>query len=315
MVNNLVNKKKRPYSKELYLLDYNIHPKTIKMLEYQTILKGIQKCSVLNELTAEEKEQLANLGNVVNYKKGDILFSFEDTGDAFFIVISGSLKALLRNSQKKKYKAGQLLGEVSIFSGKNRTGSIRISENASLIRFDKKDIYNANFLDVSLQLKITLILTKSIVEYFYETPVSIMELIKKGESETLEFKESIHIKNFRKIVETIVAMCNHKGGTILIGVRNDGSISGCPIDMDELMKNIESFDHNKLGTALLSMTQVFFDTLDNYKILRIECEPADRFIFWNEDGKDVLFVRGNAVNRKLETMQEVANYIQKKVKH
>jgi ATP-dependent DNA helicase RecG len=40
-------------------------------------------------------------------------------------------------------------------------------------------------------------------------------LIKKGESEVLEFKEG----SDKEVIETAVAFANSKGGTILIGVR------------------------------------------------------------------------------------------------
>lgn len=285
------------------------------MSDFNVILKGIQKCALFNAFSEEEKEQLAAIGSIENFKKDDFLFSFEDKGDAFFIVLSGSLKAFLRNSQKKKYKAGQLFGEVSIFEGGYRNGRIKASENSALIRFEKRDIYDTDIFDNSLKLKITLALIKNIVEYFYEIPTNITELIKRGESEILEFKESIHKKSIEKILETIVAMCNHKGGTILIGVRDNGSVSGCTFEIDDLMKDFESLAHERVGNALLSMAHIFFDSLDNNRILRIECEPADNCIFWNQDNKDVLFVRANAINRKLETMQEVADYLQKRVKN
>lgn len=48
----------------------------------------------------------------------------------------------------------------------------------------------------------------------------------------------------------MVAMCNHKGGTILIGVRDNGSFSGCTFEVDELMKDIETLAHARVGEAI-----------------------------------------------------------------
>jgi predicted HTH transcriptional regulator len=47
-------------------------------------------------------------------------------------------------------------------------------------------------------------------------------LIRQGEGLTIEFKE----KYTSRIDEDIVAFANTKGGTLLIGVRDDGAISG-----------------------------------------------------------------------------------------
>ena len=52
----------------------------------------------------------------------------------------------------------------------------------------------------------------------------ITRLIAGGESETLDFKQTI--SDASKIAKTLVAFANNKGGTLLIGVRDNGSISG-----------------------------------------------------------------------------------------
>lgn len=283
------------------------------MNTFEEVLKGINKCNALDQLTADEKIQLAALGSIEKHQKGDILFTFEHKGDSFFIVLSGHLRAFLRTSQKKKFKPGQLFGEVPIFGGRNRTGIIRAVENSTLIKFEKQDIYDSNILSDSVKLNLTLALTKHIVSYFYDEPINIHELIKKGESETLEFKESIHEKNYEKILQTIIAMCNHKGGTILIGVKDDKTIVGTNFNSDKLMTDIETFTYSKLGNVLLTLTHISIETVDERKIIKIECEPSHNFIFWDADGEqDVLFIRVNAVNRKLETLKEVANYLQRR---
>jgi hypothetical protein len=53
----------------------------------------------------------------------------------------------------------------------------------------------------------------------------VEQLIARGESETVEFKQEI-IKNKERFVEGIVALANTYGGTILIGVDDNGSIIG-----------------------------------------------------------------------------------------
>lgn len=56
------------------------------------------------------------------------------------------------------------------------------------------------------------------------------ELIKNGESITLEFKESFD----REAIETIGALANTHGGSVLIGVRDKGQIAGVTVSRETL---------------------------------------------------------------------------------
>lgn len=55
----------------------------------------------------------------------------------------------------------------------------------------------------------------------------INKLLKKGESENVEFKKSL--AEIREIIETISAFANTKGGTIVVGVTDKGEIKGVNI--------------------------------------------------------------------------------------
>jgi len=60
--------------------------------------------------------------------------------------------------------------------------------------------------------------------------MKIEKLIKKGESETIEFKQSFG----RETTETAVAFANTKGGIIFIGVSDDGKIIGTSVGKETL---------------------------------------------------------------------------------
>lgn len=61
----------------------------------------------------------------------------------------------------------------------------------------------------------------------------ITRLIAGGESETLDFKQTI--SDASKIAKTLVAFANNKGGTLLIGVRDNGSICGIRSEDEKYM--------------------------------------------------------------------------------
>jgi len=58
--------------------------------------------------------------------------------------------------------------------------------------------------------------------------MSIKELIKTGESETLDFKENF----MKEVIETVVAFANNRGGQILIGVDDRGNVKGVSISRE-----------------------------------------------------------------------------------
>lgn len=64
----------------------------------------------------------------------------------------------------------------------------------------------------------------------------IFQLIAKGESETLDFKKTI--SSASKIAKTIVAFANRKGGRLLVGVNDNGSISGTRSEDDRYMLDL-----------------------------------------------------------------------------
>lgn len=80
---------------------------------------------------------------------------------------------------------------------------------------------------------------------------SVELLIAQGEGEVLEFKETIrwdlrqeqvHKRIEDSSLKTIAAFANYKGGTLLIGVRDDGTVTGLGPDLNTLAGSRDRFD-------------------------------------------------------------------------
>ncbi len=88
-------------------------------------------------------EKLAEFFVVENREPGEYLFREGDIGESMFFVGSGTAVVVLaipgeREQILRKYKAGAILGEMAIYTGENRTASIRIEKAATLFRLDKE---------------------------------------------------------------------------------------------------------------------------------------------------------------------------------
>ncbi|MBB6498560.1 helix-turn-helix domain-containing protein [Pedobacter cryoconitis] len=68
--------------------------------------------------------------------------------------------------------------------------------------------------------------------------MNIRKLILQGEGTTLDFKKTIN--NYEKIAKSLVAFANNKGGQLLIGVADDGSIKGVKSEEEEKYMIIKS---------------------------------------------------------------------------
>ena len=152
------------------------------------------------------------------------------------------------------------------------------------------------------------------------------ELIKRGESKTLEFKSTLrwNLKEDRKdnrvtraALKTIAAFLNTEGGDLLLGVADDGSVVGIECDAfdndDKFMLHLAQVVRNALGdragTCIDPRTQI----LDGRTVCVVSCQrsPEPVFLRWKgfestEDGD--FFVRSGPGTVKLSTAS-VRKYI------
>ena len=83
------------------------------------------------------------------------------------------------------------------------------------------------------------------------TALKIKELIKKGESETVEFKSSFNVET----IETLVAFSNSKGGMVLIGVTDKNKINGVTLNNESLQNWINEIK-NKTSPSIIPDAEI-----------------------------------------------------------
>lgn len=95
----------------------------------------------------EDVKLLSDFFVLENRKAGEYLFQEGDKGESLYFVGSGTVVVVMKvpNQQDRilrKYKAGAILGEMAIYTGENRTASVRIEKDAELFRLDKNQLDN-----------------------------------------------------------------------------------------------------------------------------------------------------------------------------
>jgi len=105
---------------------------------------NLELADVLRRIAYEEADVklLSEYFNIERRAAGEYLFSEGDKGESLYFVGSGTVVVVLQipNQQEqilRKYKAGAILGEMAIYTGENRTASVRIEKDSTLFRLDK----------------------------------------------------------------------------------------------------------------------------------------------------------------------------------
>jgi predicted HTH transcriptional regulator len=115
----------------------------------------------------------------------------------------------------------------------------------------------------------------------------ILLMIAKGESETLDFKKTI--SSAAKIAKTMAAFANHKGGTLLVGVNDNKTISGVKSEDEKYMLDLAAAFYCKPEVKLeLTEWELGNKTVIEAKINEGKDKP---YYAKDEDGKWWVYVR------------------------
>ncbi len=154
----------------------------------------------------------------------------------------------------------------------------------------------------------------------------LASIIQQGEGSHLEFKSSLRWDMVESrvnralegvVLKTLAGFLNsHIGGTLLIGVADDGEIIGLEKDYQTLKKpNQDGFEQTlmtsiatNLGTDLCQFVHVLFHVIDDKEVCRLIVSPAPRPVFIDQGNAPKFFVRTGGGTRDLN-IQEALDYV------
>lgn len=151
---------------------------------------------------------------------------------------------------------------------------------------------------------------------------SLEDLIEKGENARIEFKETflydVHQdqanKDLKKTaVKEICAFANSEGGNLIIGVDDDGKVTGLERDL-KLIDDKDSFEvqlDNEISARISKSfasiyTRVKFEEIDGKEVCIVSVEPTPEPVYFEEDD---FYIRSGSNSRTL-TISEAHEYIE-----
>lgn len=282
------------------------------------ILRALRACNEFSDFEEEEMQQIAAICDHVEYEKGERVFSITHEGQYVFVVASGELSLRLHTNAHKALRPGDLFGEIGVFSNQGRLGTIKAREHSSLIAIHRDDLLSDRSLSLPLRYKVLLSLTRKAISYFYNNdPKGSVDLIKKGEGESVEFKESAHKRVIDRLVRTIAAFMNLNGGVLFIGVKDNGEILGMEQskeDIDKFQRDLFNMIRVRLGRDFAPLVSFDVELIDQKLIYRIDVDSARSPVFYREqkggEEREVFIVRTGSTNNNLLKASKIIRYIQ-----
>ena len=150
----------------------------------------------------------------------------------------------------------------------------------------------------------------------------ILELIKNKESEEIEFKSTLrtnlHTNEFDKKMEfsalkTISAFLNSNGGTLLLGITDEGKILGIEQDKfpdtDKFNLYLISLIKEKLGKKHFHLIEIQNTLIEHRTIVKISCKKSKSPVFLKSDlNEEEFYIRMGPSSVQLKG-SELVEYI------
>lgn len=158
---------------------------------------------------------------------------------------------------------------------------------------------------------------------------NIKNMIKKGESDRVEFKETILYDVYQnqankelkyEAVKEICAFTNSNGGTLIIGVEDENKeIKGIERDLKLMRKGKDSFElqlnqaiSDKISESFASMyTQVQFEEINGKEVCVVSVEESPDPVYYGDE--KAFYVRIGSSSRPLNP-EEMMEYIEEEFK-
>lgn len=154
--------------------------------------------------------------------------------------------------------------------------------------------------------------------------LDIQMLVINGESEIVEFKSTLRTNlhtNSRdprmehSVLKTIAGFLNTNGGTLIIGVSDDGEPVGLLVDgfesEDKMALHLVNIIKERLGVDAMTNVHINFDTHQETRVLVVECQKSMKPVFLKDEGVEKFYIRTGPSTTEL-TPSQTQEYTKKR---
>lgn len=145
---------------------------------------------------------------------------------------------------------------------------------------------------------------------------TVREEIRGGESSRMEFKSTLRTnlqtgerdpRMEKAVLKTVVAFLNSKGGTLLIGVADDGAITGIDLQSfesrDKLNLHMNNLLTSQIGSEFLPYISYGLVDFGDRSVMRVVCRRSEVPAFLIEGKEKTFYVRSGPSSISLRGME------------
>ncbi|WP_299186923.1 RNA-binding domain-containing protein [uncultured Aquimarina sp.] len=277
--------------------------------------------SFFNVLEESEKRLLLSILKRKEFNKGDIVFSESQCAASIYILEKGSVTLTIPGSYTIFVRRGDIFGEIAVINETARLGTAVARTSCSVLELNTQALYNDEIIPSKIALKITKVIAKKHSSLkLRRSDFSTLEIIQQGESDFVEFKSTLRFNLMSKkkdsnielsALKTVAAFLNTSGGTLLIGVTDDGTINGLSLDNftndDKLLLHFTNLLRDKIGDKTLGFVHFDIVNIENKKVLRVEVSKSNSPVFVTFQNNEYFYVRSGPSTLSLK-FSEFYNY-------
>ena len=143
-------------------------------------------------------------------------------------------------------------------------------------------------------------------------PTTLVDLIAAGEGDAVEYKSTLRTNLHTRTADprmelaalkTIAAFLNAGGGTLVIGVQDDGVALGIAADgfanEDKMKLHLVNLIGGRIGQQYLPFVHPHFDDHGDQRVLVVRCEKGPSAAFVQDGSAQRFYVRGGAATAEL----------------
>jgi len=157
-----------------------------------------------------------------------------------------------------------------------------------------------------------------------QSVVPVAAMVRKGEGRTIEFKGALrmNLHTMQKdprieftAVRTIAGFLNSDGGTLVLGVMDNGDAVGYEADgfksKDAMLLHLDNLIRVRLGIRFAMYLHPRFAEYEGHEVLTVECLPSGSPVYMKDGNVERFFIRAGASTSEL-TMSGAQDYIKQR---
>ncbi|MEL7120983.1 MAG: RNA-binding domain-containing protein [Bacteroidota bacterium] len=289
---------------------------TLAILQGQELFAHLKKSDI---------EALLDVVEYRTYAPGDVVFDTNTQPSYLFLVEKGQFNLRLPDSTHKEIRVGEFFGEIGFINQDFRSGAVWATQDSVVSCISRNKLLDKQLIRPEIALLIFQELAKRITTYLRsKEQVSTEEIIRQGESDSVEFKSTLRWNLFtdkkdkrieHAALKTIAAFLNTQGGILLIGVNDEGEVLGLKTDQfanhDKLLLHLNKLVTDRMGTLFTQYINASVEKVNGTELLRIDCQASTQPAYLKEDKMEYFYIRTGPSTTAL-ALSKVYTYIQER---